>query len=139
MCASRIIILVLLELVSLIPDVIQMQITFAYPYKQVTTNRIVQVSYDACTPEHTCCNLCQVGGVATRLPAEQLYSRSSRELGFGDIAAIAERFHPDPFRTRQLSSLTSTTVLRYASSREIVNAAPPLLFLINYNLKRKLS
>ena len=76
------------------------------------------------------CLPCQVGGVATRLPAEQLYSRSSRELGFGDIAAKAERFHPDPFRTRQLSSLTFTTVLRYASSRELVNAAPPS-FLLN--------
>lgn len=73
--------------------------------------------------------LCQVGGVATRLPAEQLYSRSNRELGFGDYAAIAERFHPDPFRTRQLSSLASTTVLRYASSRELVNAATPFLLL----------
>jgi hypothetical protein len=51
----------------------------------------------------------------------------------------------DPFRTRQLfvsfrwrtehakgvrpSSLTSTTVLRYASSRELVNAAPPFFLL----------
>lgn len=67
--------------------------------------------------------------MATRLPAEQLYSRSNRELGFGDYAAIAERFHPDPFRTRQLSSLASTTVLRYASSRELVNAATPFLLL----------
>ena len=70
-------------------------------------------------------SLCQVGGVATRSPAERLYSRSSRELGFGDYAAKAERFHPDPFRTRQLSSLTFATVLRYASSWELVNAAPP--------------
>lgn len=73
--------------------------------------------------------LCQVGGAATRLPAEQLYSRSNRELGLGDSAAIAERFHPDPFRTRQLSSLTSDTVLRYASSRELPNAAPPFFLL----------
>ena len=72
---------------------------------------------------------CQVGGAATRLPAEQLYSRSNRELGFGDLAAKAGRFHPDPFRTRQLSYLTFTTVLRYASSRELVNAASPLSFV----------
>ena len=49
-------------------------------------------------------------------------------LALGDSAAIAERFHPDPFRTRQLSSLTSDIVMRYASSRELFNAAPsPIL------------
>ena len=54
-------------------------------------------------------------------------------LGF---AAIAERFHPDPFRTRQLSSLTLTTVLRYASSRELVSAAPPFFFLFSIFLTK---
>ena len=63
------------------------------------------------------------------MPAEQLYSRSNRELSLGDHAAIAERFHPDPFRTRQLSSLASVIVLRYANSRELVNAAPPFILL----------
>ena len=62
------------------------------------------------------------------MPAEQLYSRSNRELGLGDHAAIAERFHPDPFRTRQLSSLASAIVLRCANSREVVNAAPPSFY-----------
>ena len=51
-------------------------------------------------------------------------------LALGDSAAIAERFHPDPFRTRQLSSLTSDIVMRYASSRELFNAAPPFFLFV---------
>ena len=39
------------------------------------------------------------------------------------IAAIAAGSHPDSFRTRKLSLLTSDAVLRYASSRETSNAA----------------
>ena len=39
------------------------------------------------------------------------------------IAATAGMLHPFPFRTRKLRYLTWMTVLRYASPREIIQAA----------------